>query len=193
MTRASELSIHTTLLGATDRALRRDGARARDEIWLIGQVGAAAAGLLVLQSVPVKHQTPAQRWCARQWRRPNALVAAGQKLRSLAHAAIDISDGLAADLGHLTAASHVRAVLDTVALDQALGIRLHKAARELKREALDLALFGGEDYTLLATGPARKRPNEARVIGHIEVGRGVWLRTGNKTRRLSNLGFDHFR
>jgi len=193
MTRASELSIHTTLLGSTDRPLRRDGARVADEIWLIGQVGAAATGLLVLQAVPEKHQTPAQRWCVRQWRRPNALVAAGQTLRSVAHAAIDISDGLAADLGHLTAASHVRAVLDTVALDQALGIRVHQAALELKREALDLALFGGEDYALLATGPARKRPKEAQVIGHIEKGRGVWLRTGTKTRRLSSLGFDHFR
>lgn len=193
MTRASELSIHTTLLGSTRRPLRRDGARLADEIWLIGQVGAAAAGLLVLQSVPEKRQTPAQRWCARQWRRPNALVASGQALRPVAHAAIDISDGLAADLGHLATASHVRAVLDADALDQALGVRLHKAARELKCTALDLALFGGEDYALLATGTAHKRPKEARVIGHIEKGRGVCLRTGTETRRLSSLGFDHFR
>lgn len=193
ITRARELSIHTTLLGSTDRPLRRDGARISDEIWLIGHVGAAAAGLLVLQAVPEKRRTPAQRWCARQWRRPNALVAAGQTLRSVAHAAIDVSDGLAADLCHITEASHLRAVLDTVALNETLGVRLHRAARELKREALDLALFGGEDYALLATGPARKRPQEARVIGHIEKGRGVWLRTGNKTRRLSSLGFDHFR
>jgi thiamine-monophosphate kinase len=193
LTRASELSIHTTLLGSADRPLRRDGAHISDEIWLIGQVGAAAAGLLALQTVTEKRRTPAQRWCARQWRRPNALVAAGQTLRSVAHAAIDISDGLAADLGHIVEASRVRAVLDAMALNEALGIRVHKAASELKREVLDLALFGGEDYALLATGPARKRPKEAQVIGQIEKGRGVWLRMEGKTRRLSSSGFDHFR
>jgi thiamine-monophosphate kinase len=87
----------------------------------------------------------------------------------------------------------VRAVLDAAALDRALDRRLHEAARALDRDPLQLALFGGEDYALLGAGPAHKRPKGALPIGHLEKGRGVWLRTARGTRRLARSGFDHFR
>jgi thiamine-monophosphate kinase len=193
LTRSQQLAIHTTLIGSTNHALRRDGARRNDELWLIGQLGAAAAGLLVLKTVPKERQSTAERWCVHQWRRPTALVEAGISLRQRAHAAIDVSDGLAADLGHLAKASNVRAVLDAAALEQALDQRLHQAARTLKKDPLQLALFGGEDYALLAAGPAHKRPTGAFTVGRFEKGRGVWLCSARGTRPLARAGFDHFR
>jgi thiamine-monophosphate kinase len=120
------------------------------------------------------------------------LVGAGAELSTVANAAIDVSDGLAADLGHVADASGARAVLDATALEQALDRRLRKTASLLQRDPLELALFGGEDYALIATGPSSKRPPLAHAIGQIEKGRGVWLRTPRATKRLSRSGFDHF-
>ena len=193
LTSARELSIHTTLLGTTNRPLKRTGARAGDEIWLIGQVGAAGAGLEISRDVSEANRTSDMRWCARNWRRPKALIDAGYGLRTLAHAAIDVSDGLAADLQHLAKASGKRAVLRAESVENAVGPRLRRVAKSLNRSALDWALFGGEDYALIAAGAPHKRPVGAIVIGHFETGRGVWLQTAGKTRRLSPLGFDHFR
>jgi len=193
LTRASEVSVHTTVLGATTRPICRAGARIADEIWVFGNLGAAAAGLIVAQRKTLEQQTLAERWCARQWRRPTALIRAGRSLRKAAHAAIDVSDGLVADLGHVADASCLRAVIDAEALDQALDTRLHKAARALDRTALEFALFGGEDYALIAAGPARRRPDGARAIGQFEKGSGVWLQTATGRQRLSPAGFDHFR
>ena len=193
LTCARELSIHTTLLGTTNRPLKRDGARVGDEIWLIGQVGAAAAGLEISRGIPEGDRTSDMRWCARNWQRPKALVDAGYGLRTLAHAAIDVSDGLAADLQHLAKASGVRAVLRAESIDNAVGRRLRRVAQRLHRSTLNWALFGGEDYALLAAGAPHQRPVGAFVIGQFESGRGVWLQTAGKTRRLSPLGFDHFR
>ncbi len=193
LTSARQLSIHTTVLGTTDRPLRRDTARTGDEIWLIGQVGAAAAGLEIARGVSEHDRTTDMRWCARHWQRPKALIDDGYGLRTLAHAAIDVSDGLAADLKHLAQASGLRAVLNADSLEKAAGPRLRRVAQALNRSALDWALFGGEDYALLAAGPSRKRPATAVTIGHFESGRGVWLQTANQTRHLSPAGFDHFK
>jgi thiamine-monophosphate kinase len=193
LTSARELSIHTTLLGTTNRPLQRNGARAGDEIWLLGQVGAAGAGLEISRSVSEEKRTSDMRWCVRSWQRPKALVDAGYGLRTVAHAAIDVSDGLAADLQHLAKASSVRAVLRAESIDSAVGPRLRRVAKQLNRSVLDWALFGGEDYALLAAGAPHQRPVGAIAIGRFETGRGVWLQTANKTRRLSPVGFDHFK
>jgi thiamine monophosphate kinase len=70
---------------------------------------------------------------------------------------------------------------------------LNSVARRLGSSALDCALYGGEDYALLATGPRQKRPRFAVVIGHVERGRGVWLHDAQGRRRTLGCGFDHFR
>ena len=192
LTSASECSVHTTVLGITNRPLKRSGARAGDQIWLIGIVGAAAAGLQVLRRVPVSKRTVEQRWCIRIWRRPTALITDGYALRRVAHAAIDVSDGLVADLHHITEACGVRAVLDAASLRTALSPQLLRAAHQLKCDALDWALFGGEDYALIAIGPGRQKPANAAAIGQVERGHGVWLRHAERVRPLLAKGFDHF-
>jgi len=188
LSRGGELSITTTLLGSAKRPLLRSGAKSGDELWLLGDVGLAAAGLRLLQRGG-PHSRAGQR-ALRAFRKPSAQLAAGLVLSHCAHAAIDISDGLAGDAAHLAQASGVSVVVDTAALEAALSPALRVLASELGVPALALALYGGEDYALLAAGPKRRRPSDARVIGAVEQGRGVWLSSSNGRKR-AGAGFQH--
>src|SRR5450432_778419 len=173
----AELSVTTTLLGSAARPLLRSGAEPGDELWLCGEVGLAAAGLRLLQRGAVP-KTSAARRALSAFRRPEAQLAFGLALTSRAHAAIDLSDGLCGDAAHLASASGVRLVISTPLLEAALSPALRALAPDLGVSALDLALYGGEDYALLAAGPAGKRPRGARLIGWVERGergKGVWL------------------
>ena len=113
-------------------------------------------------------------------------------MRRRAHAAIDISDGLSVDAAHLAEASRARVVIEEAKLRGVLSRDLVTASAVLGVDALELALAGGEDYALLATGPGRARPRGARRIGYVEKGRGVFLEAGGAMRRLRGGGFDHF-
>jgi thiamine-monophosphate kinase len=192
LTRADCLSITTTVLGTARKPLRRDGAQVGDELWLLGKVGMARAGLLGLLRGR-RARSKALKECITAWRKPRALLDSSQSLVGHAHATIDISDGLSEDAARLAAASRVKLILDEPALLRALPAVLHQAAHELGETPLQLALVGGEDYALLATGPRRKRPKGATVIGEVRKGRGTALRSNGRERRLSKLGFDHFR
>jgi thiamine-monophosphate kinase len=190
LSRGSELSITTTLLGEATRPLLRNGAKPGDELWLCGDLGLAAAGLRLLQRGFLRGKVVAARRALRAFRRPHAQLSAGLSLARRAHAAIDISDGLAGDAAHLARESGVRLVIDTGALEATLSSALCSLALELKLSALQLALYGGEDYALLAAGPSRARPDSARVLGRVEPGRGVWLADGQRLTR-AGPGFQH--
>jgi thiamine-monophosphate kinase len=125
------------------------------------------------------------------WTAPSAKLVTGQEWRAAATSMIDISDSLASEAGHIAQASGVRLVLDELALHDAHP-RLFRASQQLGFDALQLALYGGEDYALLATGLARKRPVGAKVIGVVERGRGAWL-SGDGHRVRLKSGFDHLR
>jgi thiamine-monophosphate kinase len=146
-----ELSITTTVIGQSDGAiLTRAGAEVHDRIYVTGIVGAAALGLRCLEAgVDAPQAIP----FIERWRRPTAQILEGQLLLSVANAAIDISDGLLQDLAHLCRASEVGASLQLGELP--LGKGAPDLARQLNRDALDLALSGGEDYELIFTAPAR--------------------------------------
>lgn len=162
LARGRELSITTTALGRTPTPLLRRGARPGDALWLIGPVGLAAAGLrLLMAGHPIEDD--AARACVEAWRRPRARIPSGLAMRTAATAAVDVSDGLARDVGHLARASGVRAVLDVARLEAAL---LTAVADRLGVPPLDLALFGGEDYAL-----AFAAPEDARVPGALRIGR----------------------
>ncbi|HEY3498935.1 MAG TPA: thiamine-phosphate kinase, partial [Polyangiaceae bacterium] len=153
--RAARLSITTTVIGEARRPLTRAGARAGDELWLVGELGLAALGLRLLRS----RRAPPARFrrerdvAVRAWRRPQALLSRGLGLVGRAHAAIDVSDGLAGDVLHLAEASGVRAVLYAALLERALSSELRALASFAGRTPLELALAGGEDYALVAAGP----------------------------------------
>jgi thiamine-monophosphate kinase len=186
LARGPALSIATTLLGTCERAILRSGARPGDGVWMAGQVGLAAAGLRALEAG--RGAEPALRAAVEAWRTPAALVAHGRAMRPVAHAAIDVSDGLARDAGHVAEASGVRVVLDEGLLlaDAALST----VAVALGADPLDLALHGGEDYALVVASAV---PVEGfRRIGDVTEGRGIALRGPSGERSIEPRGFDHF-
>ena len=192
LSRGSELSITTTLLGRALRPLLRSGAKPGDELWLCGDLGLAALGLRLLQRGSKRLPNTAERRALRAFRRPSAQLEAGLALARRAHAAIDISDGLAGDAAHLARASDARLLIDVAALEASLSPALRTLAPQLGLTAVDLALYGGEDYAILAAGPARARPSGVgvRVIGQVVAGRGVWLLQDGRLRR-AGPGFEH--
>jgi thiamine-monophosphate kinase len=193
LSRGSELSVVTTVVGSVGKPLARSGARVGDEIWLVGELGAAAAGLrlLELRSGRLAKGSPGGQ-CVRAWREPKALVTQGLGLASCAHAVIDVSDGLGIDAERLATASAKRLVFDEAELLEALPIALLSLCRQRGWEALPLALEGGEDYALLAAGPRSQRPAWARKVGAVTRGRGAYVSLRNGERRRLGTGYDHF-
>lgn len=191
ISRGSELSVTTSVIGEAKRPLLRSGAEPGDELWLLGEVGLAAAGLAWLERGGAARAAKDVRRCVDAWRRPRALVAEGLELARRAHAAIDVSDGLAGDAATLARTSGVRVVLEAEALRAALAPELARMAARLGRDALELALGGGEDYALVAAGPRRSRPARARAIGRVERGRGALLEQADGRVTSLGSGFDH--
>jgi len=189
LSRAPCFTITTTLLGEARRPLLRSTARVGDELWLFGELGLSALGLRALMRG--LHRSRGLAPALQAWRRPRAQIAAGIALQGRAHAGLDISDGFSGDAAHLAKASGVRVRLDAELLEATFSAAYRDGARRLGLEPLALALSGGEDYALLATGPRARRPRAARVIGSIERGRGVVVWRDNK--RLPPLAsHDHF-
>ena len=149
------ITIQVQGYAAAGQALRRDGASAGDLICVSGRLGDAGAGLaLVLQDKADQSDYLVQRFLS-----PLPRIKTGQALLGIASAAIDISDGLLADLGHMLERSQVGASLqvDAIPLSQAL----QKAVGE--KQALQLALSAGDDYELCFCVPA-EQAGELRTI-----------------------------
>lgn len=141
------LSVAVTVHGEVpvDAVLRRDGGRPGDILAVTGTLGGGRGGLDAWHAGVRDLDDP----LLRAYLLPEPRLAAGEALRDLAHAAIDISDGLLADLGHLCQASGTGATLDTTTLPLAAGL----AGRLGEAEAVDAALRGGDDYELLVALP----------------------------------------
>ncbi|WP_101926221.1 MULTISPECIES: thiamine-phosphate kinase [Luteimonas] len=190
------LSVCVTVHGlvAPDAALRRDAARVGDDIWISGTLGDAAAALRQWQAGGVRD--PALR---ARLDRPTPRVALGLQLAGLAHAAIDVSDGLLADLGHVCVASHVGAELRLADLPASPTLRA--ACDPVMRASLQAT--GGDDYELCFTAPPQLRDRILQAaetaatpvtrIGVIGAGQSVSVRDGDGAPwRPARTGFDHF-
>ncbi len=144
------LSVCVTAHGFVESrgALLRSSARVGDDVWITGTLGDAAAALRQWQAG--ESMIPALR---ARLDRPTPRVAAGLALAGIAHACIDVSDGLLADLGHVCRASRVGAELDVDALpsSEALIAAFDVAARR------ELQATGGDDYELCFTAPKTAR------------------------------------
>lgn len=186
LARGGELSITTTALGAAARPLTRAGAQPGDLLWMAGPVGLAAAGLALLLGGRAQPEV-----AVRAWRRPLARIGAGLAAARCARAAIDVSDGLAQDVGHMARASGVTAVLDEAAI---VGPDLRDAAAACGRDAVELALQGGEDYALVVALPPGEGLDGFVRIGEVVAGDGsVKLRRADgAVIALEARGFDHF-
>jgi thiamine-monophosphate kinase len=145
------LTLSLTAIGEVPAgaALLRRGAKPGDDVWVSGTLGDGASGLKVLQGA-LEVADAARDWLLDRCRLPRPRLALGEALRGIASAAIDISDGLVADLGHILDVSGVGAEVHADALP------LSAAARDLPG-ARDAALSGGDDYELLFTAPPERR------------------------------------
>jgi len=197
------LSVSITALAhvPAGQALRRDKAQKGDDIWVSGFLGEAAAALQLWQQGKLDIETGAQQASSELLRqrllRPQPRLALGQELRSLAHAAVDISDGLLADVGHIAQRSGLAAVIDATAvpLSTALSHAFDKST------ARACALGGGDDYELCFTAAQNKRSAiEALAqklalplsrIGTMQTGSGVICKDESRGL-ISASGYRHF-
>ncbi len=166
------LNFCITAIGEVDAnsALRRDGARPGDEIWVSGRPGLAALGLAHLQG-KVKLPEPWPRLCLGALEKPRPRIALGQALLGIATAAIDVSDGLLADLGHICQRSRCRAAVHLVQLPQLrdlAGSGAHYDA-DLRRIALECQLAGGDDYELIFTVPTSRHTQIGAIAARLEL------------------------
>ena len=195
--RSITLGIHGLI--PAGKALKRSGARPGDWIFVTGTLGDSAAGLALLQhhvriDDPAVHEALIKRHL-----RPMPRILQGQALRNLASAAIDISDGLIADLGHILQASGCGARLNLDAMPLSSTLRDHFTPEQ----SLRWALSGGEDYELCFTVPEINRGALDVALGHLGVpytcvgqmtseSEGLVLLQQGDAVKLNLKGFDHF-
>jgi thiamine-monophosphate kinase len=195
------LNICVTIIGevAKGNALRRRGARSGDDIWISGHLGDAALALahrknhIVLEADEIEA-------CLSALNTPTPRVGLGQQLVGLVHSAIDISDGLLADLGHILECSKASGIISMHEI---------KCSAPLKKRlphplALKCLLAGGDDYELCFTASRSKRPKIEALsrelalpltrIGKIGKGNGLVVHDATgETLTLDTMGYDHFR
>ncbi len=194
------LSIGLTVMGEVPpgQSLRRDGALPGDDVWVSGTLGDAALALAALQGrVNLNDADLAQ--LAARLHTPTPRVTLGLALRGVAHSAIDISDGLLADLGHILQRSKVGAVVDYTCLP--LGEIVHDFAAHPAFDGCVLA--GGDDYELCFTAPVEAHDAILAIgqqlnlrlsqIGTICAAPGLTLRGAQgEALAISETGYDHF-
>jgi thiamine-monophosphate kinase len=176
------MCLSLTILGtvAPGRALRRAGARPGDEVWVSGTLGDGAFGLRVLRD---GWADDASGHLARRYRLPEPRLGLGEALAGVARAAMDVSDGLVQDLGHLARAAGCGAEVEAPALPLSPAGR---ALVEADPARIALALTGGDDYELLFAaapgdaGAVQAAATKAGVpvtrIGRFVPGAGVLVR-----------------
>ncbi|KIQ51556.1 thiamine monophosphate kinase, partial [Citrobacter rodentium] len=147
------------------RALKRAGAKPGDWIYVTGTPGDSAAGLAILQNRLQVADDVDNAYLLQRHLRPTPRILQGQALRDLASAAIDLSDGLISDLGHIVKASACGARIDVDALPYSQAMLRHVGAEQ----ALRWALSGGEDYELCFTVPELNRGALDVALAHLGV------------------------
>lgn len=194
------LALCITVFGEvpTGQALLRSGARPGDDLYVSGAVGAARLALEAFRGT-LSLPTDAFERTRQAMERPEPRVALGLALRGVASSAIDVSDGLLGDLGHVLRRSNVGAVVDVDAVP--VGIDVAAQPTAVRRVC---ALAGGDDYELLFTAPAARAPDVVAAasaagtavtrIGAIVAEPGLRLRdAAGATVAQTFDAFDHFR
>ena len=196
-TTAGPLTISLTLLAEVPvaQSLRRDGAKPGDTLYVTGTLGDGAAALEIINRGDVAHS---ERLLMRFYQ-PQPQIEAGIRLRNVASACIDISDGLIADLGHICKASGVRSDIQTKLLP------IHQQLHKLwPQQAVDWALSGGDDYQLCFTVPQSRceivnqwidaGDFDATMVGQIlapDNSKNLVIVDGSASADIKR-GFDHF-
>ena len=204
------LSLVVTALGHVPRGgmIRRSGARPGDSVYVSGTVGDAGAGLELLKGAtaprrpsaapaePSREARLARAKLENRYRLPEPRLVLGQALRGVASAALDVSDGLIADLGHIAKVSGVRIILEAERLP------LSQALRDFWGDSIETAVraaTAGDDYEIAFTAPSLPSAVTAAGgvpvtrVGRVEAGAGVVLTgPGGREIPVPRGGFRHF-
>lgn len=195
------IMVSVTVCGEMDakKVCYRSAARVGEQVWVSGFLGDAACGLELCRQGHQEHPEHASLVAAHLDPQPQPLL--GQILADsgVAHAMMDLSDGLATDLAHICKASGVGAEIDGGLVP--LSAALKKASALLSMSPLQLALSGGEDYQLVFTtdvGQDNKVQHIAQgvgchvhCLGHIVAGEGVVLCQGDRRHHIGFQGYEH--
>lgn len=196
------VALSVTAFGAVPRGreLRRSGAKAGDDLWVSGTIGDSALGLKALTGTLAATGDDAE-FLVGRYRLPQPRTSLGPALVGVATAALDVSDGLVQDAGHVARRSGVGLRIDTAAVPlSAPARRCIDSSPALRHDVLT----GGDDYELLFAAPpsGRDRVMEAAAasgvsvarIGQVEAGEGVRVLgpDGRAVKGLDRGGWDHF-
>lgn len=192
------LTISVQIMGEVPigQAIKRSGAKVDDEIWVSGNLGDAAMALAHIQG-KLTLPTHAIATCSQALHAPQPRVKLGLALRGLANSAIDISDGLLADLGHILKQSHAGAQLKLSSIPH------NQFADLCDKKILKMLLAGGDDYELCFTTPANKHSEIMKLADSLGIPLSyIGQITGNTDLIVHGLngeildiketGFDHF-
>lgn len=185
--RGAPRMIGLTAIGRSAHAPDRRGAQAGDDLWLIGAVGEAGAGLAIARGA----EGPAELLAA--YRRPMPLLVEGRLLAPHAHAMADVSDGLLIDASRIAAASGLKVSIDLGAVPRSAALTAFAGD---DRAARLLAVTAGDDYALICAAPPSAAGEIGRTgaarIGWFEEGAGLSLHDRDGDLQLpEQLGYEH--
>ena len=185
---AGPLSIAVTAFGFVPegRMVRRGGARAGDAVYVTGTIGDSGGGLAILQGETQPLTNDERDYLTARYHVPRPQVGFAGSLRSMAHASVDVSDGLMADLGHIASASGVRILVDGESVPLSAPLKSLWGDNALLR-----AVAAGDDYQIAFTGPQGLTGPFTR-IGQAVTGEGVALTLGGREISIPKMGYRHF-
>jgi thiamine-monophosphate kinase len=194
------LTLSVTIMGKVPlgKALRRDGAKLGDEIWVSGKLGEAAIALGAMQGRIALTEAEFST-CRVALEQPQPRVTLGLALRDIANSAIDISDGLLADLGHILERSQLGAEIQLASIPCSTIVSSRLPSKLVQK----MLLAGGDDYELCFTAPAKNHDVILNLsqqlalpltcIGSITSGTSVIVHDANhQPISIKETGFDHF-
>ncbi len=182
------LSIAVTAFGfvPTGKMVRRNGAHAGDHVYVTGTIGDSGGGLAIFRRENHSLSDAERDSLIARYRTPEPPVSFASALRGIAHASIDVSDGLIADLGHVAAASAVRIVVEGERVPLSAPLKAFWGDNVLQR-----AVTAGDDYQIAFTAPPGLT-GPFTDIGRVETGQGVSLTFNGAELALPSRGYRHF-
>ncbi len=182
------LSIAVTAFGfvPSGKMVRRSGARAGDHVYVTGSIGDSGGGLAIFRRENHSLSDADRDSLIARYRVPEPPVTFASMLRDIAHASIDVSDGLIADLGHVASASGVRIVVEGERVPLSAPLRALWGDNTLQR-----AVTAGDDYQIAFTAPPGLT-GPFTPIGRVEAGQGVGLTLNGVELALPSRGYRHF-
>jgi len=182
------LSISITAMGFVPegRMVKRSGAKVGDAVYVTGTIGDSGGGLALLRGEANDFGEADRAYLVNRYRLPHPPATFGTTLYDIAHAGVDVSDGLIADLGHLASASGVGIVV------RGEQVPLSPALKALwGTDTLARAVVGGDDYQIAFTAPSGLS-GPFTCIGQVQAGEGVSLRMNDEAVVIPQPGYRHF-